>query len=404
MSLELKITTALKEAMKSKNQIALTALRAVKSAILLHKTQKSSVGELSHEDELRILQKLVKQRKESADIYNDQGRNDLADPEIKEAELIQQFLPKALSQDQVKEVVKSIIDETGAEILAIPRINIHPDITEEEAKDRKWNVNEAGFINWPDFQMRIHKKCDYITWTDELHTKLTGSDKVSGIKAIPPLAMWHIKSMDKQNSRWKIDETGDLNIQLSQIAAEKINSGMFGLDTAKGLIATDTMAKGTYSLIDPKTGRQVLDSHTGNALYGGIICDGDQCGPSGDLGKKVAASGYAFVRTGDLDQGGMCSAGNCSFNISNSELETFNQQIADGVESPFGYDDTLAAATINTKGLVADSVSEAAGEVTKEFYSGKFNILEDGGAEALLNKAKDGPKRPDNRPKRAKNV
>jgi len=187
----------------------------------------------------------------------------------------------------------------------------------------------------------------------------------------------------------KIDETGDLNIQLSQVAAEKINSGMFGLDTAKGLVATDTMAEGTYSLIDPKTGRQVLDSHTGNALYGGIICDGDQCGPSGDLGKKVAASGYAFVRTGDINQGGMCSDGNCAFNISSSELQTFNKQIADGVESPFGYDDALAAATINTKGLVADTVSEAAGTVTKEFFSGKFNIMEDGGAEALLQKAKD---------------
>ena len=115
MSLELKIITALKEAMKSKNQMALTALRAVKSAIMLHKTQKSSVGELSHEDELKILQKLVKQRKDSADIYNDQGRNDLADLEIKEADLIQQYLPKALSQDEVKEIVKSIIDETGAE-------------------------------------------------------------------------------------------------------------------------------------------------------------------------------------------------------------------------------------------------------------------------------------------------
>ena len=115
MSLELKITTALKEAMKSKNQIALTALRAVKSAILLHKTQKSSDVELSHEDEMKILQKLVKQRKDSADIYTTQGRNDLAEPELKEAELIQQFLPKALSEDEVKEVVKSIIDETGAE-------------------------------------------------------------------------------------------------------------------------------------------------------------------------------------------------------------------------------------------------------------------------------------------------
>ena len=115
MSLELKITTALKEAMKSKNKMGLTALRAVKSAILLHKTQKSYDGGLSNEDELKILQKLVKQRKDSADIYNGQGRNDLADPEIKEAELIQQFLPKALSEDEVKEVIKSIIDKTGAE-------------------------------------------------------------------------------------------------------------------------------------------------------------------------------------------------------------------------------------------------------------------------------------------------
>ena len=188
----------------------------------------------------------------------------------------------------------------------------------------------------------------------------------------------------------KIDQTGDLNIQLSQIAAEKINSGMFGLETAKGLVATNDMAEGTYSLIDPKTGRQVLDSHTGNALYGGIICSGDQCGPSGDLGKKVAASGYVFVRTGDINQGGMCSGGDCAFNISKSELETFNQQIADGVESPFGFDDALAAATVNTKGLVLDSaIGETAGEVTKEFFSGKFSIMEDGGAQALLQKAKD---------------
>ena len=115
MSLELKITTALKEAMKSKNKMALTALRAVKSAILLHKTQKSSDGGLSYEDEVKILQKLVKQRKDSAAIYTGQGRNDLADPELKEAELIQHFLPKALSKDEVQEVIKSIIHEIGAE-------------------------------------------------------------------------------------------------------------------------------------------------------------------------------------------------------------------------------------------------------------------------------------------------
>ena len=115
MSLELKINAALKEAMKTKNQTALTALRAVKSAILLHKTQKSSAVELSQEDEMKILQKLVKQRKDSADIYIGQGRNDLADPELNEAELIQKFLPKALSEHEVKGIVKSIIDEIGAE-------------------------------------------------------------------------------------------------------------------------------------------------------------------------------------------------------------------------------------------------------------------------------------------------
>lgn len=115
MSLELKITTALKEAMKNKNQNALTALRAIKSAILLHKTQKSSSFEISVNDEMKLLQKLIKQRKDSADIYLKQGRSDLAEPELREAEVIQQFLPKALSYDEVKEIVKLIVDETKAE-------------------------------------------------------------------------------------------------------------------------------------------------------------------------------------------------------------------------------------------------------------------------------------------------
>ena len=117
-----------------------------------------------------------------------------------------------LPQQSLIKLLKQVISETGAEIVAIPRINIHPDITEEEATERKWNINEVGFINWPDYQLRLHKKCDHIYWTDTLHAKLTGSDKVTGIKAIPSLAMWHIKSMDKQNSRWKKDETGMYNI------------------------------------------------------------------------------------------------------------------------------------------------------------------------------------------------
>ena len=114
MSLELKITTALKEAMKSKNQMALMALRAVKSAILLHKTQKSSVGELSHEDELKILQKLVKQRKESADIYKNQNRLELSEVELNQASIIESFLPKQMSHDEVSLVVDQIINKLGA--------------------------------------------------------------------------------------------------------------------------------------------------------------------------------------------------------------------------------------------------------------------------------------------------
>ena len=117
-----------------------------------------------------------------------------------------------LPQESLIKIVKHVIEETGSEIIAVPRINIHPDITESEAEEFGFDINEVGFINWPDYQLRIHKKCDYINWTDELHTKLTGSDKMSGIKAVPSLAMWHIKSMDKQKSRWKKDETGTYTI------------------------------------------------------------------------------------------------------------------------------------------------------------------------------------------------
>ena len=114
MNLESKITIALKDAMRNKDQDSLVALRAIKSAIILHKTQKSSSDKLLEVDEIKILQKLVKQRKESADIYLKQNRNDLAKNELNEAKVIQQFLPKSLSEDEVKEIVKSIVDEIGA--------------------------------------------------------------------------------------------------------------------------------------------------------------------------------------------------------------------------------------------------------------------------------------------------
>lgn len=115
MSLQQDVMTAMKVAMKSKDQTALTALRAVKSAILLAQTESGSTGELTEEQELKLLQKLVKQRKDSAAIYLDQGRKDLASPELDEAEVISQFLPEALSEEEVEKVVVMTIESIGAE-------------------------------------------------------------------------------------------------------------------------------------------------------------------------------------------------------------------------------------------------------------------------------------------------
>ncbi len=114
MSLEKQIMEQLKVAMKSKNTVALQALRAVKSAIILAKTEGGANGELSEEQELKILQKQVKQRKDSATLFMNQGRKDLADPELEEATIIEQFLPEALTEEEIEGVVITTIDDLGA--------------------------------------------------------------------------------------------------------------------------------------------------------------------------------------------------------------------------------------------------------------------------------------------------
>ncbi|GGH35415.1 glutamyl-tRNA amidotransferase [Mangrovimonas yunxiaonensis] len=115
MSLQQEVMTALKAAMKAKDQTALTALRSVKSAILLAQTESGAKAELTEEEELKLLQKLVKQRKDSAAVYIDQNREDLATPELEEAEVISQFLPEALSEDAIAQVVAEVISELKAE-------------------------------------------------------------------------------------------------------------------------------------------------------------------------------------------------------------------------------------------------------------------------------------------------
>ena len=115
MSLQNKVMAAMKEAMKEKNQEALAALRAIKSEILLAQTETGSKEDLTSEQEIKILSKLVKQRKDSAAIFQQQNRTDLSDPELAQAEIISQFLPSQLSEEEIGKVIEEVISQTGAE-------------------------------------------------------------------------------------------------------------------------------------------------------------------------------------------------------------------------------------------------------------------------------------------------
>ena len=104
----------MKEAMKAKDQNALTSLRAIKSAILLAQTESGAKEELTQDQELKLLQKLVKQRKDSAAIFTEQNRPDLAQPELDQIKVIEQFLPEQLSEAEIETVITDIIAKTGA--------------------------------------------------------------------------------------------------------------------------------------------------------------------------------------------------------------------------------------------------------------------------------------------------
>jgi uncharacterized protein YqeY len=111
MSLEVKIMDAIKTAMKEKNSVALDALRAVKSQLLLLKT--SGKDEVSQNDEITLLQRLIKQRKESAQMFETSGRTELADNEINQIKYIEQFLPTQLSVEELTVEIQNIINELG---------------------------------------------------------------------------------------------------------------------------------------------------------------------------------------------------------------------------------------------------------------------------------------------------
>lgn len=117
MSLEQEIMTRLKAAMLAKDEAALRSLRAIKAAILLAKTAEGAGGELSADAEMKLLQKMVKQRKDSLEIFQQQARPELAKKEEEEIAVIEQFLPKQLSADELRVVLQEIITRTGASSL-----------------------------------------------------------------------------------------------------------------------------------------------------------------------------------------------------------------------------------------------------------------------------------------------
>ncbi|MGG7033722.1 MAG: GatB/YqeY domain-containing protein [Flavobacterium sp.] len=118
MSLSARIMDEMKTAMRAKDTLALEALRAIKSGILLAQTESGAKEDISEEEEIKLLQRLVKQRKDSANIYTEQGRADLAEPEMLQAAVIEKFLPAQLSEAEVEVVVARIIAENDAQGMA----------------------------------------------------------------------------------------------------------------------------------------------------------------------------------------------------------------------------------------------------------------------------------------------
>jgi len=114
MSLEQKIMAEMKDAMKAKNESLLRGLRAIKAEIIKAKTEPGAGGEIDEATEQKFLQKMMKQRRDSYEIFEKQGRKDLSDKEKEEMDLIERFLPKQMTEEEIKQAVATIITETGA--------------------------------------------------------------------------------------------------------------------------------------------------------------------------------------------------------------------------------------------------------------------------------------------------
>ena len=114
MGLQDTVMAEMKAAMKSKDKVALEALRAIKAAILVAQTESGAKAELDEGEEVKLIQKMVKQRKDSAKLYQEQGRNDLAEPELEQVAVIEKFLPEQLGEEELKSIITQIVEKTGA--------------------------------------------------------------------------------------------------------------------------------------------------------------------------------------------------------------------------------------------------------------------------------------------------
>jgi hypothetical protein len=109
-----------------------------------------------------------------------------------------------MPQEHLIKSVKGVIIDTGADLVMIPRINIQPGSTQEWLDKMKFKTNEVGWINWPDYQGRIFKNAPgCIYYSRELHENIIGFEKRIILKPEPHIALWHIKSVDKQDNRWE---------------------------------------------------------------------------------------------------------------------------------------------------------------------------------------------------------
>jgi glycosyltransferase involved in cell wall biosynthesis len=108
-----------------------------------------------------------------------------------------------MPQESIVKLIPEIFEKTGADIIAIPRMNMCPGASRKWLSDRNFSINQLGWINWPDYQRRIFKNNIGLTFNNSLHEMISGSEKIYAVQADPELGLWHIKSTDKQDNRWE---------------------------------------------------------------------------------------------------------------------------------------------------------------------------------------------------------